>query len=177
MAHFHNSIPTRQSKMAAAKPVINIFPFINNTKHCSKGSSTPRNEISKATTTFSGSRNSRTLLWMLSRVSGSRKFKMATAKLVIYTQIHIRNAHNISQLLWHPETKFQRLPHVFGVLELQDTIANIARCNRKSGFHKMAAAKPEVLISQLPDKISRPFQRLTPHFRGPEFNFAIQNSA
>ena len=48
-------------------------------KQCSKGYVTPRNEISKATTTFSGSRNSSTLLWMLSRVSGSKKFKMATA--------------------------------------------------------------------------------------------------
>jgi len=93
---FRNSIPTRQSKMAAAKPVINMFPLINNTKQCSNGSATHRNEISKATTTFSGSRNSRTLLCMLSRVSGSRKFKMATAKLVIYIQIHIRNAHNVS---------------------------------------------------------------------------------
>ena len=43
---FRNSIPTRQSKMAATKPVINIFSFINNTKQCSKGSATPRNEIS-----------------------------------------------------------------------------------------------------------------------------------
>src|SRR5208282_1609463 len=32
---------------------------------------------------------------------------------------------------------------------------------------KMAAAKPEVLISQLLDKIATPFQRQTPHFRDP----------
>ena len=98
---FWNSIPTRPSKMAAAKPVINIFPLINNMKQFSRGSVTHRNEISKATTTFSGSRNSRTLLWMQFRESGSRKFKMATAKLVIYIQIHIPNDHSISQLLWH----------------------------------------------------------------------------
>ena len=33
-----------------------------------------------------------------------------------------------------------------------------------SRFLKMAASKPEVLISQLPDKISTPIQRLTPIF-------------
>src|SRR5208282_2998529 len=59
---FRNSIPTRPSKMAAAKPVINIFSLINNIKQFSRGSVTHRNEISKATTTFSGSMNSRTLL-------------------------------------------------------------------------------------------------------------------
>jgi len=59
---------------------------------------------------------------------------MATAKLVIYIQIHLRNAHSISQLIWHLETKFQRLPHVCGVLELTDTISNSALCNRKSVF-------------------------------------------
>jgi hypothetical protein len=51
---FRNSIPTRESKMAAAKPVLNIFPFINNIKQCSKGSVTTRNEISKATPYFRG---------------------------------------------------------------------------------------------------------------------------
>src|SRR5208282_2946175 len=71
---------------------------------------------------------------MLFKVSEGRKSKMATAKLVIYIQIHIQNAHSISQLLWHLEAKFQRLPHVFGFLELKDTIANSVRCNRKSAF-------------------------------------------
>ena len=33
----------------------------------------------------------------------------------------------------------------------------------------MAAAKPEVRISQLLDEIETTFQRLTPHFRGPAF--------
>ena len=141
---------------------------------------------------------------------------MATAKLVTYIQIHIRNAHNISQLLWHIETKFQRLPHVFAVLELKDTIANSARCNRKSVFKdggiqtgssynsasrqdsnsvptanppfsgssnplallrivsdvtgsrflKMAASKPEVVITQLLDNIANAVPTANPYFRG-----------
>ena len=38
---------------------------------------------------------------------------------------------------------------------------------------KMAAAKPEVLISQLPNQIATPFQRLTHHFRGPTTQWQI----
>ena len=34
-------------------------------------------------------------------------------------------------------------------------------------YLKMAAAKPEVLISQLPDKIATQFQRLNGYFWGP----------
>ena len=40
---------------------------------------------------------------------------------------------------------------------------------------KMAAAKPEVLISQLLNHIETPFQRLTPIFGVHEFNEAIPN--
>ena len=42
---------------------------------------------------------------------------------------------------------------------------------------KMAAVKPEVLISQSLDKIATPFQRLTPIFGVQEFNGAIANIA
>ena len=63
--NFRNSSPTRKSKMAAAKPVTNIFQFINNIQHGISGSVTPRNEIPTATPTFSGSRNSMALLWIL----------------------------------------------------------------------------------------------------------------
>src|SRR5208282_292058 len=42
---------------------------------------------------------------------------------------------------------------------------------------KMAATKPEVVISQPLDKIATPFQRLTPIFWVPEFNGAIANIA
>ena len=85
--------------MAAAKPVTNIFQFINDIQYGISGSVTPRNEIPTATPTVSGSRNSMAILWILSRVSVSRNFKMAAVKPVIYIEIHIRNAHIISQLL------------------------------------------------------------------------------
>jgi hypothetical protein len=111
-------------------------------------------------------------------------------------------------------------PMFFWVLELKDTIANSARCNRKSvfkdgglqtggsynsasrldsnavptanppfsgssnplallrivpdvtgsRFFKMAAAKPEVHIFLLPDKIATPFQRLPQIFGILEIN-------
>ena len=96
---FRNYIPTRRSKMAAAKPVTNISQFINNIQHGISGSVTPRNEIPTATPTFSGSRNSMALLWILYSVSGSRNFKMAAVKPVINIDIHIQNAHSISQHL------------------------------------------------------------------------------
>ena len=41
----------------------------------------------------------------------------------------------------------------------------------------MAAAKPEVFIYRLLDKIATLFQRLTFHFRSPEFIGAIANTA
>ena len=41
---------------------------------------------------------------------------------------------------------------------------------------KMAAAKPEVLISQRLDQISTPFQSLTPIFGIHEFNVTITNT-
>ena len=41
---------------------------------------------------------------------------------------------------------------------------------------KMAADKAEVPVSQLLDKISTPFQRLTPLFGVNEFNGAIPNT-
>ena len=90
---FSNYFPTLRSKMAAAKPVTNIFQFINNLHHGISGSVTPRNEIPRATPTFLESRNSMALLWILPSVSGSRNFKMAAVKPVIYIDIHIRNAH------------------------------------------------------------------------------------
>ena len=85
--------------MAAAKPVTNISQFINNIQHGISGSVTPRNEVPTANPTFSVSRNSMALLWILPKVSGSRNFKMEAVKPVIYIEIHIRNAHSISQHL------------------------------------------------------------------------------
>ena len=85
--------------MAAAKPVTNISQLINNIQHGISGSVTPRDEIPMATPTFSGSRNSMAQLWILYSVSGSWNFKMAAVKPVINIDIHIRNAHSISQHL------------------------------------------------------------------------------
>jgi len=41
----------------------------------------------------------------------------------------------IYQLLDKIAMKFQRLPYVFGVHELSDTVVDTARCNRKSKTH------------------------------------------
>src|SRR5664279_4285390 len=70
------------------------------------GSRQDSNDISTATSLFSGSRNPMVLLWILPVVAGS-------------------------------------------------------------GKSKMAAFKPDILISQLQDKIATKFQRLTLHFQGP----------
>ena len=45
-----------------------------------------------------------------------------------------------------------------------------------SRIFKMTAAKPEVLISQLLDKIATPFQRLNPIFGVQQLNCAILNN-
>ena len=98
---FRYSTSTRNTKMAAAKPVINIFTCINYIHQCSSGSVTPSNEIPTATHTFSGSRISRALLWILYMVSGSGKFKMAAAKTVIYRYSDMIHTTSVSQFLVH----------------------------------------------------------------------------
>ena len=40
-----------------------------------------------------------------------------------------------------------------------------------SAKFKMAATKPEVTISQLPDKLATKFKRLHPYFKGPAFKW------
>src|SRR5208282_836878 len=146
------------------------------------------------------------LLRIVPDVTGSRFLKMAAAKPEVL----------ISHLPDKISTPFQRLTPIFWVQQPNGTLANSARCNRKSVFKdggrqtgssfisasrqdintvptanphfrgpatqmellrivpdvtgsrflEMAAAKPVVLISQLPDKITTPFQRLTPLFSG-----------
>ena len=91
---------------------------------------------------------------------------MATAKLVIYIQIHLRNAHSISQPIWHLETIFQRLPHVCGVLELTDTISNCVRCNRKSAF-KDGGLQTGSTYNSASRQDSNAVPTATPHFRDP----------
>ena len=54
-----------------------------------------------------------------------------------------------------------------------ERISSYVTGSRKS---KMAAAEPDVLLSQLVDEITTPFQRLTPIFGVQEFNVAIPNT-
>ena len=77
---FRNSTPTRNTKMATAKPVINIYSFIKYIQQRISASFTPRNEISTANPQFLGSSNSMAPLRILSYVTGSRFFKMEAAK-------------------------------------------------------------------------------------------------
>jgi hypothetical protein len=51
---FRNSTPTRETKMAAAKPVINIHWYINYIQQCISASVTPINKISTAISNFPG---------------------------------------------------------------------------------------------------------------------------
>src|SRR5208282_5060985 len=133
----------------------------------------------------------------------------------------------ISQLLEKISTPYQRQNPIFKVQQPNGTLANSARCNRKSVFKdggcqtgssfisaskqdinavltanppfsgssnpmellrivpgvtgsrllKMAAAKPEVVISQLLEKISTPFQRLHTIFGVQQPNGTLANSA
>ena len=46
-----------------------------------------------------------------------------------------------------------------------------------SRYFKMAVAKPDILLYQLPDNIATPFQRLTPNFGVQLPNVIIANSA
>ena len=92
-----------------------------------------------------------------SDVTGSRKFKMAAAKPELL----------ISPLLDKIGTPFQRLTPHFRGSGIQMALFRIRSDVIGSRKSKMAAVKPEVLISQLVDKIATPFQQLTPHFRGP----------
>ena len=133
----------------------------------------------------------------------------------------------IYQLLYQTTTPLQKPPHIFEVQQLNDTMANTVRCNRKSEIQvvgrqtgrtyisasildsnavpkatstflgssnsialwrilsdvtgsrkfKMAAAKPEVLISQLLNQIATPFQKL-PHICGvQQLNGTMANTA
>ena len=62
------------------------------------------------------------LLRILPDKTGSGNFRMVAA----IPQVHI------TQVLDKIATKFQRLPHIFVVRQLNRTNANTARCNRKS---------------------------------------------
>jgi hypothetical protein len=56
----------------------------------------------------------------------------------------------VSQLVGKIATRFQRLPHVFGVQQPEGAIGNTPDVTG-SWKLKVAVAKPEILISQLVD--------------------------
>ena len=87
------------------------------------------------------------------------KIKMAANKPEMAAKWITDTNPSVSQVLWHMGTKFQRLPPIFVTTEHIGVSKDTARCNRKSEM-KMAAGKPEILISQLPDEIETRSQRL-----------------
>jgi hypothetical protein len=66
----------------------------------------------------------------------------------------------VSKLLYKIAKKFQRLPHVLGVEELNGDIGKAPSRNQKSEIQD-GGAKPDVPISQLPGKIAVKFQLLS----------------
>jgi len=80
-----------------------------------------------------------------SRCDFSLKLKIKTAanKPEIAAKWLTDTNTSVSQLLWHIETKFQRLPPIFGTREHIGVSKDTARCNRKSEM-KMAAGKPKI---------------------------------
>ena len=73
------------------------------------------------------------------------------------------------------DRKFQRLPHVCGVLELKDTIANSARCNRKSVFQD-GGLQTGSTYNSASRQDSNAVPKANPHFRGSQPNATITNS-
>ena len=74
-----------------------------------------------------------------------------------------------------PINKITTATPIFLVQEVNGAIPNTANVTRSLIF-KMAAAKPEVLMSRLLEKIATPFQRLIPIFGVLIFNDAISNT-
>jgi hypothetical protein len=105
-------------------------------------------------TTWSGSHISGALLWILSIVNGSRKFKKSAAKPEIYKFIY--EMHKAYRRFHDTETKFQRLPHMLGTGNLM-ALERVLRHVTGSRKFKITPGKPEVLISQFLDKLATPF--------------------
>ena len=116
-----------------------------------------RNEISKAKSMFSRSTYPMELQEMLYDITGSKKSKMAASKT---GNTYISACRLDSNAIPKTTQTFSRSSNSMGLLQsLPDTTGS-----QKS---KMAAAKPEILISHLVDWIATRFQRLPPHFRCP----------
>src|SRR5208282_2597457 len=96
------------------------------------------------------------LLRIVPGVTGSRILKMAAAKPEVV----------ISQLLEKISTPFQRLNPIFGVQQPNGTLANSARCNRKSVFKDGGRQTGSSFISASRQDINA-VPTANPHFRGP----------
>ena len=81
----------------------------------------------------------------------------------------------VSQLVDEIGTKFQRLPHVFGVQQLNGSSLDAVRPNRKSEIQH-GGPKSAVLISQLVDETGTKFQRLNPYFWVQQVNASSLNA-
>ena len=148
--------------MAAVKPVIYISRFIYEMLTAYLSFCETQKQHSNGYQCWFGTRNSKVLLRILCTANRSGKFKMAAVKpgrnrKYLYLSFQTRQ-----------QCRSNGYPHIFVVQQHNGNIADTARCNRmsviKDGGHQ-TGSKPEVLISQLLDKIATPFQRLTPHFR------------
>ena len=118
--------------------------------------------------TYSGSSNSMALLRILPNVTGSRLLKMAAAKPeVLISQLPDQNSDAVPTA----NPPFCGSSNSMALLRILPDVTG-------SRFFKMAAVKPEILISQLLDKIATPLQRLTSIFRVQEVTTgSVCNSA
>jgi len=115
------------------------------------------NEITTATPTFLRSSNSVELVSILPNVNGSRKSKIAAVK----PEVHVTQLEDMI------ESKFQRYlrwmsSRMANSMALRRMLSDVSG-SRKS---KMAAAKPEMQVSQLVDMAESEFKKHIPCFRG-----------
>jgi hypothetical protein len=156
MGHFSQLTPTQNAKMAVAKPVINISSYIRYIY----------SNVSQLLLHLETKLQQLPPIFMVqevngaipntANVTGSLIFKMAAAKPEVL----------ISQLLHKIATPFERLTQPFYGSSNSMAILRILSDVTGSRLLKTAAVKPEVLISQLRDKIATPFQRRILHFPG-----------
>ena len=81
---------------------------------------------------------------------------------------------SVAQLLLHIGTKFQWLPLIFEVQQLNGTVANTVDVGRQPEI-AMAACKPEVVVTQERHEISARFQRILDIFDHTLHAVAIAN--
>ena len=135
-----------------------VSTYISDTRHHISASGRDSNAVPTANPPFSESSNPMALLRIVLDVSGSRFYKMAAYKPEVHK----------TQLLDKIAAPFQRLTPIFSGSSNPMALLRPVPDVTGSRFFKMTAYKPEVLISQLLNKIATPFQTATPtFFRGP----------